>query len=480
MSKFNVTWGGAVRLLLVGYLPAVAGCATIPAAPPAAAPRISAEALASGLAEADRLASRGCYLCLREAAAEYSRLIALSDEVVLAAKALENNLMIALREIELRIPDSGARDAAHALQARVPASYASYFAVLDTAADSAAERRTLAEALEKESPASAMKSYFYIAAALNAGLAKELMPGLDGILSPHPQDLSLKYRVQAFGPAFSSEVSRALIGQETGFGEVHLLLGGRAVMNGNLPAAHNELTRARQLLPDSASVASVLAGVNMSYARYAEALTLYEQVTAAWPDEAALIGKAKALSYLTRHEEAIAMLDELLKNSQYNPGEKYYWRAWNRFRLDQNQTAYDDALAALNAMRNDAVYRLAGIVSLRLQRVGEARGYFENALQMNAADCVSITYLGQIDAAERIPKQAFVWFSNAVACYNQKLERMGGELARHEKDITGLSNGLIAGLRVEIKEAQALRAAALKHVDALIPDPQSRIPAAKP
>ncbi len=47
------------------------------------------------------------------------------------AKALENNLMLAMREIELRIPDSGAREAAEQLQARVPASYAAYFAVLD-------------------------------------------------------------------------------------------------------------------------------------------------------------------------------------------------------------------------------------------------------------------------------------------------------------------------------------------------------------
>src|SRR5690348_6878391 len=116
------------------FIPLVAlacwiGCAPRPV--PVAAPRLAPEVLAARLAEADRLASRGCYLCLKEAAAAYAALLADSDDSQLIAKALENNLMVALREVELRIPDSGAREAAEQLQARVASSYAAYFAVLD-------------------------------------------------------------------------------------------------------------------------------------------------------------------------------------------------------------------------------------------------------------------------------------------------------------------------------------------------------------
>jgi tetratricopeptide (TPR) repeat protein len=171
------------------------------------------------------------------------------------------------------------------------------------------------------------------------------------------------------------------------------------------------------------------------------------------------MGRAKALSYLRRHDEAIAVLDELLNDLQNNPGEKYYWRAWNRLRLAQAQAAYDDAMAALNAMRNNEVYRLAGIASYSLQRLTEARDYFDNALTMNRADCDSERYLGLIDAGERSWKHAAVRFNNAVACYDQAIARMSTELAEHEKDITGLSNALIAGLRADIKEAEMLRAA---------------------
>jgi len=175
-------------------------------------------------------------------------------------------------------------------------------------------------------------------------------------------------------------------------------------------------------------------------------------------DPEAQLGRARALSYLRRHTEAIAALDELLADLQNNPGEKYYWRAWNRLRLGATQAAYEDAVAALKAMRNNEVYRLAGIASFGLNRLPEARGYFDDALKINGGDCDSQRFLGQIDASERAWKPAFSRFSSAAACYDQALVRMRKDLAEHEMDISGLSNGLIATLRVEIQETQSLRA----------------------
>ncbi len=448
------------------------GC-TGPVEPPTLLPRISGELLAARLAEADRLAGRGCYLCLKEAAAAYAPLLDLSDEPGVARKALENYLMMVLREIELRLPDSGAREAAVQLQSRVAEDYTPYFEALDSLAKPlvlggvpSAEirqrrevRAKLATELEKGWPASPMKAYFYLAMALNAGMVSELKPQLEAMQTTHSQDLSLKYRMQAFLPLFSVAASRELIGQETGFSEVHFLLGQRAVLDANLANAHRELTRARELLPDSVAISLVLANVTLAYARYAEALTLFERVLAVGPDDSAQIGRAKALSYLGRHAEAIAALDELLKDLQNNPGEKYYWRAWNRLRLAQAQAAYDDAMAALNAMRNNEVYRLAGIASYSLGRLPESRDYFENALKMNGSDCEAERYLGLIDSAERSWKAAFARFTNAVGCYEHALARMAAELAEHERDISGLSNALIASLRAEIKETDALRAA---------------------
>jgi tetratricopeptide (TPR) repeat protein len=322
-----------------------------------------------------------------------------------------------------------------------------------------------------------MKAYFYVSLAAQLLQFKDLKPSFDAVVAAQSNDLSIRYRMLAFPQTYNGEAARELIGMETGFGEVHLLIGQRGVLNGNLPAAFRELSRARELLPDSLRIASALANVTFSYARYADALVLFDAVVAAAarpPDPeagtyspaegmvpAAQLGRAKSLSYLKRHGEAIAVLDELLtSDARHNPREKFYWRAWNRLQLQQSQMAYDDAMSGLNAMRNDAIYRLAGIASFSLNRPDEARGYFENALQMNSADCDSARYLGLLDAAERKWQPASGRFTAAASCYQVLIGRMREELAEYEKDITGLSNSLIAGKRAEIKEADALRAQA--------------------
>jgi tetratricopeptide (TPR) repeat protein len=462
------------RHIFALLLTASFGCAPRPV--PAVAPRIAPEVLAARLAEADHLASRGCYLCLKEAAAAYASLLADSDDLGVARKAVENDLMVVAREIELRIPDSGARDAAEQLRLKVPLAYDAYFAALELMAAPIVgggvtlqnfravreERLKLVAELEKDLSASAMKGYFFIALALQLREFKEVKPTVDAVLAVHPDDLSLKYRMLAFQPTYSAEGARDLIGQETGFGEVHLLMGQRALLNGNLPGAFRELTRARQLLPDSVSINFALANVTFSYARYADALALYDSILAspaATGLEAPLkLGRAKSLSYLKRHDEAIALLTDVLQNDpSNNPGEKYYWRGWNYLQMGQAQPAHDDAREGLNAMRNDAIYRLAGMASFSLDRIGESRKFFEEALMMNRADCDSERYLGLLDSAEGGWKPASSRFSVAASCYEAVITRMRVELAEYEKDITGLSNGLIGAKRIEIRETQALR-----------------------
>lgn len=434
--------------------------------------------LAARLAEADRLGSRGCYLCLKEAAAAYDALLAETDDARVITGALENRLMLAMREMELRMPDSGARAVAEQLQTRTPASYASYFAVLDTLGPAVAGhyvrgepfllkqerdvRLKLAAELKTGARASAMKAYFYIALISEVEQFRDIKAEISDLLALHENDLSLQYRVLAIQPAYSADAARTLVGRETGFGELHLLMGQRAVLNGNIAAGFRELTRARELLPDSVTITLALAGVTFSYARYAEALALFDRIIASPSapglDNQARLGRAKSLSYLKRHDEAIAQIIELLQNDpSNNPGEKYYWRAWNRLQLGQSKLAYDDAMAGLNAMRNDAIYRLAGMASFSLNLLAESRGFFEEALKMNRADCDSERYLGLLDSAERSWKPASGRFTVAASCYETIIGQLQKELAEYEKDITGLSSGLIAAKRIEIREATALR-----------------------
>jgi tetratricopeptide (TPR) repeat protein len=482
-----------VRFIALPVVAITLACAPRPT--PTVAPRITPSQLASRLADADRLASRGCYLCLKEAAAVYADLLALSDDPAVARKALENTLMIALREAELRIPDSGARATAEELQTRVRASYAAYFTVLDSVArpeptnprtyelanptnatnptnpTNPTNLANLLSSLEPDWPASAMKTYFYLAVLLRARPFKDIQTHVESVVTAHADDLSIKYRLLTFQPTYSGEEARALIGMETGFGEVHYLLGQRAVMGGNLASAFRDLTRARELLSDSAAITLALANVTFSYARYADSLVLFDRVVAnpagADLDRLAQLGRAKALSYLKRHGEAVGLLDDLLlADARNNPGEKYYWRAWNKLQMGQSQQAYEDATTGLNAMRNDAIYRLAGIASFNLSRTDESRKFFEGALQMNRGDCDSVRYLGLLDSAAGSWKPAVGRFSDAAACYDAVIARMRTELAEYEQDITGLSNGLIVAKRAEIAEAGALRAQSAQNASA--------------
>ena len=324
------------------------------------------------------------------------------------------------------------------------------------------QRLALLAELEKDAAASPMKTYFYLFLLLQTQQFKDVKPQVDALVAAHPEHLSLKYRMLAFQPTYSGEAARELIGQETGFGEVHLLIGQRNLLNGNIAGAFRELTRARELLPDSVTIALALAGVTFSYARYGDALTLYDRIlanpAAVGFEAQARLGRAKSLSYLKRHDEAIAQLIELLQtDAANNPGEKYYWRAWNQLQLGRAQLAYDDATTGLNAMRNDSIYRLAGMASFGLNRTAEARTFFEEALKMNSADCDSERYLGLLDSAAHSWKPAAGRFTVAAKCYDVIIGRLHEELAVYEKDITGLSSGLIAAKRVEIREAEALR-----------------------
>jgi tetratricopeptide (TPR) repeat protein len=452
----------------------LAGCASLKIPPLDVTPP---EVIAARLADADGLASRGCYLCLKDAAAVYHELIGLTADVGIMQKAVENDLLIALREIELRMPDSGARLRAEGLRQHLKATYTPYFSALDIfgkplddrrtiGADVQqlrAERKELAAQLSADWAASPMKAYFYVAAAIGAGQGASLREQLDGLLAAHPDDLALKYRLQAYPQTSSDGVSKELLGREPRFGEVHYLIGQRAMFGGAMVTAHRELTAAHTLLPDSAMISMTFGTVELAFSRFAEALALFDRVLATDPDDAAKLGRAKALSYLRRYQEAVGVLDELLQDVRTNPGEKYYWRAWNRLQLGLAQPAYEDATTMLKSMVNIEAYRLAGIASFTVSKLDEARLYFDSALKMHSGDCDSLRYLGQIDSMERKWPASVGRFTAASACYSQAIVGMTAELAQKEADTSGLMAGHVASLRASIKEAEALQATCSKN-----------------
>ena len=180
-------------------------CASRQAATSGAAETARVERFERQIALADTIAARGCYLCLKEAAELYSVLAVEKPATPIVRKALENDLMIVLRERELRLPDSGALERAQLSPLRD--EYLPYFSLLDargTVAEgrntwseiqrSREERRKRAAELELEWPASAMKAYFYLTIALGSFAPDELKPQVEAILGTYSANLFLQYR----------------------------------------------------------------------------------------------------------------------------------------------------------------------------------------------------------------------------------------------------------------------------------------------
>jgi len=131
----------------------------------------------------------------------------------------------------------------------------------------------------------------------------------------------------------------------------------------------------------------------MTGEEFPAALEFYEKTLAlapSFPD--ALLGKLRALSYLARYEDALAVAGELLALRRY-PGDEYYWRAANELELNRLDAAWEDIEAAEKAMVNSDVPKLAGIIALRRQEPDTARQKLETARQRNPNDCEAGYYL---------------------------------------------------------------------------------------
>ena len=460
-----------------------AACTLKPRARPALVPGLSPEAVRTRLAATDALAARGCYLCLRDASEAYQTLVPLAasadDPLPIYTKALENDLMLAIREIELRLPDSGARDRADALRLKVTTgAYDAYFSALDFLSNSAndrlstvqdfqrlgAARQQLLTQFESLWPATPVAAYYYLALGRGSSYLREAKQDPQTIAATHPAQIALQYAALQSAQPLRPGATDEILAIEPRFAELRLFRGLRAIGGGNPEGARRELMAARELLPASLAVLSALAAVEFVYARHATALSLFEEVLSRGPDPQAQLGKAEALSYLKRHQQAIVELDDLLTDPSRNPGDKYYWRAWNKLQLQDAQPAYDDATAALRFMRSADAYRLAGIATFNLQRLPEARGYFESALKMYAEDCDSLQYLGQLDAADRNWPAAAGRFNDAAACFDMSITRMSAEVLKKEAQNTGgLLDEQIAAIKSDIDARRMLYAQSVQN-----------------
>jgi tetratricopeptide (TPR) repeat protein len=142
----------------------------------------------------------------------------------------------------------------------------------------------------------------------------------------------------------------------------------------------------------------------------------------------ARLGRVRALTYVGRHEDAIAESDRLL-SGRWNPGEVRYWRALNEAQLRRDEEAWSDVEEASKLLINAEVPKLAGIVAYRRKQLDVSRARFELSRQRKIDDCETGFYLGIVLADQRDWSRSVDVLIATAGCLEQAERRLLDDIA---------------------------------------------------
>jgi tetratricopeptide (TPR) repeat protein len=464
-------------LLAVAVIPAVSACASI-TFPPAST--------RAELARADRLLSIGCYACLKEATQIYERARGRGPaRAAIAAQAHQALVLMALRERELGLPASNAAQRAVTPET-LPADVFDHVLRIvgepqhlpDGEADAlAAAMAPLIQTLSNHAARSLPAAYALAAVSCRTSGDPADQPSLSRW---REESAAIRYADLMCAPDVSAADVEALLGADPRFLEVHYLAGMHELQQGRPRSAYHQVAKASEAFPKSFVVNAALAHLALAIDEAEEALRLYERALASRDDPASTLGRARALTFLDRHEEAIDVLNGLLETGAWSPGEAHYWRGWNLYQLARHEEAREDARQALRTWSSPDVERLAGLTSLALDRPDEARGHFVQALALGADDCESRLHLARLDSHAHEWATALDGFDAAATCFSRALAERQEAVSEHEalastvREISRLERWRASSLYSAAISAKVLgrRELALAYASRLIDDPE--------
>jgi tetratricopeptide (TPR) repeat protein len=200
-----------------------------------------------------------------------------------------------------------------------------------------------------------------------------------------------------------------------------------------------------------------LARLHVMLEEYEASLPEYDAVLAIVPDQQdCLLGKARALSQLGRHAEAMPLLDRLIALGTWLMGDAHYWRGWNRLQLADMEGAWTDAERALQLMVNARVHVLAGAVAARRDDWTRARAEFETAQPLDETDCDIALSLGSVLGHLRDWPPAFTAYARAAECLvtsQAQLSRRVDEIGRAPMTDEGRRARFLARARAAVDAA---------------------------
>jgi tetratricopeptide (TPR) repeat protein len=373
------------------------------------------------LVQADANLHAGCFDCLVEALRLYESTRSIP---VLAGQATTGAVraaaLLALRERELGTTDSGYLEKSRELAATAPATRQEVAPLLeiidiipwragagrsgrpDPTLNIFANRGQRIDALRALSARDELSAYVWVAyaCASGAGLAmgNAEMKAPIGMWADLPL---LAFRLAMCSTSSISAVD-AVATAEPRYKEAAFFKGLNATAARKLDDADARYREAYAWRKTWPAVTLALANLSMTAEDFQAAGELYDEtltLAPMFPD--ALLGKLRALTYLSRHEEAaMAVADELIAIGRY-PGDAYYWKAYNELSLERYDPAWLDIESADRSLINSDVPKLAGIIAIDRHEIDVARQRLEISRGRNPNDCQTLYYLHLVLADQR-------------------------------------------------------------------------------
>lgn len=400
------------------------------------------------LAEADGLVEAGCFDCLRDALSKYQaiRVVAGAPAAGIdqaAAGAVRAAGLLAIRQRELGMIDEGylavAKDllagrscGADGCQAvsqvldivdllptrsagvimRVPGSDAE----VERLQQYVRNRPIWLERLRDAAGQDALTAYAWLA--FICGTADGVRMRLDDVLAPlgAMRELPLLLFKQAGCFGLDRAKLEAVMTRDPRFVEVTFLLGQLAGGQRLIDEAETFYQQAYAWRPRWPILTLSIGAVALTAEDFDRSLQFYLETLELEPRAAeAILGKTRALTYLERHEPAIAVADQLIGEG-WLPGDAYYWKALNETQRGRIDAAWVDIEKADKLLINDQVPKLAGTIAYRRMQLDVARGKFEEARRRNPSDCETGFFLGVVLADQRVWDRTASVFIETSSC----------------------------------------------------------------
>ncbi|MCP4218635.1 MAG: tetratricopeptide repeat protein [bacterium] len=258
--------------------------------------------------------------------------------------------------------------------------------------------------------------------------------GLDALINKHNATLSPLFIHRS--PKGFSHRADEIEKQRPDFCEFFAAEGNRLFREKRLKQAAVYYRKVLKLIPDYTAATNGLAGIYFFTVQdYEAALDYYNRTLSVDPlNPTALFGKAVSYHYLEQYRESNEALDFMLENQAQHHGQAYYYKACNKQKQGEPDTARQLVDKAKPLMPNTGeVLFLSGMLHFSAGNMKEAENDFVNTmLDQQFAKSYPLYYLGLI-SLKAGDWRFFDNFKDAIKCLSQQEGKMEERIAEVDK-----------------------------------------------